>query len=68
MMAVALRQSRRFDSTSPVTRYWIANCVGFSLSGRLPRWGHAAHAAVAEHAQEPAIGAVSAASQGEPTR
>ena len=33
MMAVALRQSRRFDSSSPVTRYWIANCVGFSLSG-----------------------------------
>ena len=32
-MAVALRQSRRFDSSSPVTRYWIANCVGFSLSG-----------------------------------
>lgn len=32
-MAVALRQSRRFDATSPVTRYWLANCVGFSLSG-----------------------------------
>src|SRR6516165_7261208 len=32
-MAVALRQSRRFDAASPVTRYWIANCVGFSLSG-----------------------------------
>ena len=32
-MAIALRQSRRFDSSSPVTRYWIANCVGFSLSG-----------------------------------
>jgi hypothetical protein len=32
-MAVALRQSRRFDSSSPVTRYWIANCVGFSLKG-----------------------------------
>src|SRR3954454_3950229 len=32
-MAVALRQSRRFDSSSPVTRYWLANCVGFSLSG-----------------------------------
>src|SRR5256885_6132466 len=32
-MAVALRQSRRFDATSPVTRYWLANCVGFSLAG-----------------------------------
>src|SRR5215472_2463282 len=32
-MAVALRQSRRFDSSSPVTRYWIVNSVGFSLSG-----------------------------------
>ena len=32
-MAVALRQSRRFNSSSPVTRYWLANCVGFSLSG-----------------------------------
>jgi hypothetical protein len=32
-MAVALRQSRRFDASSPVTRYWIANCVGFSLAG-----------------------------------
>lgn len=32
-MATALRQSRRFDSSSPVTRYWLANCVGFSLSG-----------------------------------
>jgi hypothetical protein len=32
-MAVVLRQSRRFDSSSPVTRYWLANCVGFSLSG-----------------------------------
>src|SRR5215471_12088508 len=28
-----MRQSRRFDASSPVTRYWIANCVGFSLSG-----------------------------------
>jgi hypothetical protein len=32
-MGVALRQSRRFDASSPVTRYWLANCVGFSLSG-----------------------------------
>src|SRR5438034_9008427 len=32
-MPVALRQSRRFDASSPVTRYWIANCVGFSLAG-----------------------------------
>jgi hypothetical protein len=32
-MAVVLRQSRRFDASSPVTRYWLANCVGFSLAG-----------------------------------
>jgi hypothetical protein len=32
-MAVALRQSRRFDSSSPVTRYWIAHSVGFRLAG-----------------------------------
>ncbi|HZC30643.1 MAG TPA: hypothetical protein VE261_03935 [Gaiellaceae bacterium] len=28
-----MRQSRRFAAPSPVTRYWLANCVGFSLSG-----------------------------------
>jgi hypothetical protein len=32
-MAVALRQSKRFAASSPVTRYWLANCVGFSLQG-----------------------------------
>ena len=32
-MAVASRQSRRFPASSPVTCYWIANSVGFSLSG-----------------------------------
>src|SRR5215475_4085859 len=32
-MGVALRQSRRFDASSPVTRYWLANCVGFRLAG-----------------------------------
>jgi hypothetical protein len=32
-MAVAMRQSRRFAAPSPVTRYWLANCVGFSLAG-----------------------------------
>lgn len=32
-MAVALRQSKRFSAGSPVTRYWLANCVGFSLQG-----------------------------------
>jgi hypothetical protein len=32
-MAVSLRQSRRFPASSPVTRYWLANCVGFSLAG-----------------------------------
>jgi hypothetical protein len=26
-------QSRRFSASSPVTRYWLANCVGFSLTG-----------------------------------
>jgi hypothetical protein len=32
-MADAMRQSRRFAAPSPVTRYWLANCVGFSLAG-----------------------------------
>lgn len=32
-MAVALRQSRRFSAASPVTRYWLAHCTGFSLQG-----------------------------------
>jgi hypothetical protein len=32
-MAVVLRQSRRFSAASPVTRYWLAHCVGFSLEG-----------------------------------
>jgi hypothetical protein len=32
-MAVVLRQSRRFDASSPVTRYWLANCVGFTIAG-----------------------------------
>jgi hypothetical protein len=32
-MGLALRQSHRFDASSPVTRYWLANCVGFSLAG-----------------------------------
>jgi hypothetical protein len=32
-MAVALRQSKRFPASSPVTRYWLANCVGFELAG-----------------------------------
>jgi hypothetical protein len=32
-MAVALRHSRRFAASSPVTRYWLANCVGFSIAG-----------------------------------
>ena len=32
-MAIALRQSRQFPASSPVTRYWLANCVGFSLAG-----------------------------------
>lgn len=32
-MAVAMRQSRRFAASSPVARYWLVNCVGFSLAG-----------------------------------
>ena len=32
-MAVSLRQNPRFDASSPVTRYWLANCVGFTLAG-----------------------------------
>lgn len=32
-MAVVLRESRRFSAESPVSRYWLANCVGFSLAG-----------------------------------
>jgi hypothetical protein len=32
-MAVVMGQSRRFSASSPVTRYWLANCVGFSLTG-----------------------------------
>jgi hypothetical protein len=32
-MAVAMRQSKRFAASSPVTRYWLANCVGFTLAG-----------------------------------
>lgn len=32
-MAVSPRQSRRFGRSSPVTRYWLANCVGFGVKG-----------------------------------
>ena len=32
-MAVVMGQSRRFSASSPVTRYWLANCVGFALEG-----------------------------------
>ena len=32
-MAVVQGHSRRFSASSPVTRYWLANCVGFSLTG-----------------------------------
>jgi hypothetical protein len=32
-MAVALRQSRRFSASSPVARYWVANCIGFAVTG-----------------------------------
>src|SRR5437588_503017 len=33
VMPVAMRQSRRFAAPSPVARYWLANCVGFTLAG-----------------------------------
>jgi hypothetical protein len=32
-MAVALRQSKRFAASDPVSRYWLANCIGFTLAG-----------------------------------
>src|SRR5262245_54631356 len=32
-MGVALRQSKRFAASDPVTRYWLVNCVGFRLAG-----------------------------------
>jgi hypothetical protein len=32
-MAVVSGQTKRFTAASPVTRYWLANCVGFSLAG-----------------------------------
>jgi hypothetical protein len=32
-MAVVSGQTKRFTAASPVTEYWLANCVGFSLSG-----------------------------------
>jgi len=28
-----MRQSKRFAAPSPVVRYWLANCVGFTLAG-----------------------------------
>ena len=46
----------------------VAAVIGFSLSGRLPVWGHAAHAAAVGPATEPALGSVAPASRGEPTR
>ena len=32
-MTVVSGQTKRFTAASPVTRYWLANCVGFSLAG-----------------------------------
>jgi hypothetical protein len=32
-MTVVSGQSKRFPDASPVTRYWLANCAGFSVSG-----------------------------------
>jgi MFS family permease len=46
----------------------VAAVIGFSLSGRLPVWGHAAHVATVGSATEPALGSVAPASHGEPTR
>jgi MFS family permease len=46
----------------------VAAAIGFSLSGRLPRWGHAAPAVAEAQPQEPSLGAVGPAGQREPTR
>jgi hypothetical protein len=32
-MAIARREGHRFESSSPVGRYWLANCVGFTVTG-----------------------------------
>jgi hypothetical protein len=32
-MTVKLREQRRFDRSSPVTRYWLAHCEGFRIAG-----------------------------------
>src|SRR5580765_5476967 len=32
-MAVVFAQTKRFTAASPVARYWLANCVGFSIAG-----------------------------------
>jgi hypothetical protein len=32
-MTVVVGRTKRFEDASPVTRYWLANCVGFSLTG-----------------------------------
>jgi hypothetical protein len=32
-MALVSAQTKRFTAASPVTRYWLANCVGFSVAG-----------------------------------
>jgi hypothetical protein len=32
-MSVQLREKRQFDKSSPVTRYWLANCEGFRIAG-----------------------------------
>jgi hypothetical protein len=32
-MTVVSGQTKRFTAASPVTRYWLANCVGFSVAG-----------------------------------
>jgi hypothetical protein len=34
-MSVVLRRNRSFAPSSPVARYWLANCVGFAVSGGL---------------------------------
>jgi hypothetical protein len=32
-MTVVLGHTKRFTAASPVTRYWLAHCVGFSVTG-----------------------------------
>jgi hypothetical protein len=52
-MAVALRQSRSFGADSPVTRYWLANCVGFAVTGGVR--GHVEEVVAEDDPNEPEL-------------